>query len=52
MTVIAKKVNMTHLILNFMNLIMSYKKSKVPHSLIQTRIQQGVQEQVEKRWQC
>ncbi|QBK69406.1 DUF7940 domain-containing protein [Acinetobacter johnsonii] len=28
---------------------MSHKKSKVPHSLIQTRIQQGVQEQVEKR---
>ena len=28
---------------------MSHKKSKVPHSLIQTRIQQDVQEQVEKR---
>lgn len=28
---------------------MSHKKSRIPHSLIQTRIQQGVQEQVEKR---
>lgn len=28
---------------------MSHKKSKVPHSLIQTRIQQGVRTQIEKR---
>lgn len=28
---------------------MSHKKSKVPHSLIQTRIQQGVRAQIEKR---
>ena len=26
---------------------MSHKKSRIPHSLIQTRIQQGVQEQVD-----
>ena len=28
---------------------MSHKKSKIPHSLIQTRIQQGIQEEIEKR---
>jgi len=28
---------------------MSHKKSKVPHSVIQSRIQQGVQAQIEKR---
>lgn len=28
---------------------MSHKKSKIPHALIQTRIQQGIQEEIEKR---
>lgn len=28
---------------------MSHKKSKVPHALIQTRIQQGIQEHIKKR---